>query len=47
MSVLENSHKFQESDRGNYSCQINTEPITLSTGELDVKGIPFCRINRS
>nr|6ON6_A Chain A, NeuRonal IgCAM-5 [Caenorhabditis elegans]6ON9_B Chain B, NeuRonal IgCAM-5 [Caenorhabditis elegans]6ONB_B Chain B, NeuRonal IgCAM-5 [Caenorhabditis elegans]6ONB_D Chain D, NeuRonal IgCAM-5 [Caenorhabditis elegans] len=27
----------QESDRGNYSCQINTEPITLSTGELDVK----------
>ncbi|CCF23368.1 Ig-like domain-containing protein [Caenorhabditis elegans] len=30
----------QESDRGNYSCQINTEPITLSTGELDVKVPP-------
>ncbi|UMM11963.1 hypothetical protein L5515_000978 [Caenorhabditis briggsae] len=31
----------QESDRGNYSCQINTEPIILSTGELDVKVPPI------
>ncbi|EGT47969.1 hypothetical protein CAEBREN_06276 [Caenorhabditis brenneri] len=31
----------QESDKGNYSCQINTEPIILSTGELDVKASVF------
>ncbi|CAI2313839.1 unnamed protein product [Caenorhabditis sp. 36 PRJEB53466] len=32
--------KPRESDRGNYSCQINTEPVTISSGELDVKVPP-------
>ncbi|CAB3410893.1 unnamed protein product [Caenorhabditis bovis] len=31
----------QEADRGNYSCQINTEPVMIATGELDVKVPPI------
>ncbi|CAD6184497.1 unnamed protein product [Caenorhabditis auriculariae] len=31
----------QEDDRGNYSCQINTEPVTIASGSLDVKVPPM------
>lgn len=42
--MRENTVKFkqiQESDHGNYSCQINTDPVTIKTGYLEVKGSDF------
>lgn len=42
--MRENTVKFkqiQESDHGNYSCQINTDPVTIKTGYLEVKGRDF------
>ncbi|KAK5976131.1 NeuRonal IGCAM [Trichostrongylus colubriformis] len=31
----------QESDRGNYSCQVNADPVLTATAELDVKASVF------
>ncbi|KJH43791.1 hypothetical protein DICVIV_10193 [Dictyocaulus viviparus] len=29
----------KESDRGNYSCQVNANPLLSATGKLDVKAV--------
>ncbi|VDN19747.1 unnamed protein product [Cylicostephanus goldi] len=36
----------QETDRGNYSCQVNADPVLSSTAELDVKATIFSEANK-